>query len=101
MDSSRVKARWDKEARTQLKSALNYIEKTSPQNAAKVKREIIEVTEKAALHPEIFSLDKYKTDNDGSFRAFEKHRYRVAYRVYKDHIVILRIRHTSMAPLSY
>ena len=53
------------------------------------------------LYPEKFPLDKYKINNDGSYRAFEKHRYRVAYRVLETEIKIITIRHTSMEPIEY
>ena len=95
------KVRWSDEAKRQLKSAHEYIKKDSAKNAAKVRDEITAVTRKLPIQPEIYSLDKYKTENDGSYRAFEKHRYRVAYRVLLTEIWILRIRHTSMQPLLY
>jgi hypothetical protein len=41
------------------------------------------VVHKATLNPEIYGPDKYKTDNDGSYRTFEKHHYRIAYRFSK------------------
>ena len=67
---------WDDEAKQQLKEAYIFIRRDSPKNAAKVRSEIIAHTRKIMLHPEIYSLDKYKTNNDGTYRAFEKHRYR-------------------------
>jgi len=46
-----------------------------------VKRKTLDrAGKKAAANPEIYGPDKYKTDNDSSYRAFEKHHYRVAYR---------------------
>ncbi|MBS1566856.1 MAG: type II toxin-antitoxin system RelE/ParE family toxin, partial [Bacteroidetes bacterium] len=45
--------------------------------------------------------DKYKTNNDGSYRAFEKHRYRIVYRFGNNIIRVLRVRHTSREPLNY
>ena len=49
----------------------------------------------------MYPLDKYRKNNDGSIRAFEKYSYRVAYQITKTEIRILRIRHTGREPLSY
>lgn len=52
-------------------------------------------------NPFIFEHDRFKFDNDGSFRAFEEFKYRVAYKITEDQIRILRIRHTSREPIEY
>jgi len=52
-------------------------------------------------NPEIHSPDKYKQNNDGNFRVFELHRYRIAYYVGESEIRILRVRHTSREPRNY
>lgn len=52
-------------------------------------------------HPEKHPLDKFKKDNDGSWRAFEKYSYRLSYRVLDNQIRIVRFRHTSKSPLQY
>ena len=46
-------------------------------------------------YPENYSPDKYKINNDNSFRAFELHHYRISYRYVKDEVRIIRIRHTK------
>jgi plasmid stabilization system protein ParE len=84
-----------------MRQVFKHISKDSPKNASKVVLEIAEAALKASPNPEIYGPDKYKIDNDGSYRAFEKHRYRVAYRFSKNIIRVLRIRHTSMEPLEY
>ena len=53
------------------------------------------------FNPEIYGRDKYKINNDGSYRAFEIHRYRIAYRVSGNTIRVLRIKHTKMEPKTY
>ena len=92
---------WSNVAKHQLNTAFQFIKKDSLQNAIKVRDEIIETTITLPLKPEIYPLDKYKTNNDGSYRAFEMHRYRVSYRLLPDIIRIVRLRHTSISPLSY
>ena len=93
--------RWSPVAINQLQKAYNYIKKDSPQNAVKVRNEIVAVTISLGQQPERFPPDKYKQNNDGNYRVFELHRYRVSYKVMKDEILIVRLRHTSMSPLSY
>jgi plasmid stabilization system protein ParE len=75
-------------AAKQFEVAIKYIAADSIQNAEKVRKEILEKIERLILHPEIYSPDRYKTNNDGSYRAFELHRYRIAYRVLENEIFI-------------
>jgi len=95
------KITWSKTALEQFEAAMNYIAEDSIQNAEKVRKEILEKIEKLISSPEIYSPDKYKTNNDGSYRAFELHRYRIAYRVKEKEILIFRARHTSREPKQY
>ena len=92
---------WTKRAQKQLKQAFKHICKDSPKNASKVIQEITSAVHTTLPNPEIYSPDKYKTDNDGSYRAFEKYHYRVSYRFSNGIIRVLRVRHTSMEPLEY
>lgn len=71
---------WSRLASNQLQAAYNYIKQTSLQNAEMVRDEIIDKTMALARNSEIYPLDKYKTLNNGTYRAFELHRYRVSYR---------------------
>jgi plasmid stabilization system protein ParE len=88
-------------AKLALQKAYEYIAKDSIQNATKVRDEIIDISIKLLQHPEMFPPDKYKTNNDGNWRAFEKHHYRISYRVMPNEIRIVRMRHTSRSPLEY
>lgn len=92
---------WTKRSLKQLKKIHSHINKDSPKNASKVVEEIAESVSKAIHNPEIYAADKYKIDNDGGYRAFEKHHYRIVYRYTKNIIRVLRVRHTSMEPLEY
>ena len=92
---------WSKKAKLQLQKVFDFIKQDSLQNAVKVRDEIIDVTIDITNYPERYALDKYKTTNDGSYRAFEIHRYRISYRVTMDTIRIVRVRHTSRSPLNY
>ena len=92
---------WSKRARAGLLKAYKYIYKDSPQNAGKVRDEIIDVTINLFKHPEFYPPDKFKKDNDGRWRAFELHKYRISYLITKTEIRIVRVRHTSRSPKDY
>ena len=92
---------WTERSQNQLRSVYKYISNDSSRNAEKVIKDILIEIEKAIDNPEIYGPDKYKSTNDGSYRAFEKHGYRIAYRFTKDIIRVLRIRHTKMKPKTY
>ncbi|RZK47363.1 MAG: type II toxin-antitoxin system RelE/ParE family toxin [Pedobacter sp.] len=81
--------------------AVNYIRLESSQNADNVKRELLEKIEGLARRPELYGLGKYKQPNDGNYRAFELHSYRIAYLVKEEEIVIVRIRHVRQNPKVY
>jgi plasmid stabilization system protein ParE len=89
---------WSKQGLKQFEKAYKFLKRDSEQNAENVRFEILEKIAKAAVYPEIFSLEKYKKNNDGSYRYFEKHHLRVTYRVLNDAIWIVRVRHTKMRP---
>lgn len=63
--------------------------------------DVLDKIESLASRPEKFPPDKFKVNNDGSYRAFELHRLRVAYYVGEEVIRILRVRHTSREPKNY
>lgn len=92
---------WTKRSQQHLKAAYKYISEDSPQNALRVIEDIIAAMNKAVSNPEFYNPDKYKVNNDGSFRAFEKHRYRIVYRFKKNVIRVLRVRHAKMEPEKY
>ena len=92
---------WTKTASSQLSQSLKYLKKKSIVSADKIKDEIIATASNLSNHPEIHPLDRFKTNNDGSIRAFEKYSYRVSYKVSQSQIVILRVRHTSREPLNH
>lgn len=101
MVKNRYEVVWTKRSQQHLKKAYEYISQDSPQNALKVINALAAAVEKAISNPELYGPDKYKKDNDGSYRAFEKHRYRVSYRYSKNIIRVLRVLHASMEPKPY
>jgi len=93
--------RWSRIAESQLKKAFEYIRKDSYQNAIKVRQDIVAMSESLSVNPERFPPDKFKMNNDGSYRAFELHHYRISYVILKEVVLIVRLRHTAMSPLLY
>ena len=91
----------DNEAKAQLRQAYHYINKDSVQNAEKVKSKILASLKALINNPEKHPPDKYKTNNDGTFRAFELYKYRITYHVSVEQITVIRIQHTKMNPLEY
>jgi len=92
---------WTPRAITELRKAYNYICKDSAQNAKKIVDGLVLLTDQLSLQPEMFPPDKFKKDNDGSWRAFEKYRYRISYRITRREIRIVRLRHTGRSPRQY
>ena len=70
---------WSKQAKAELHKAYLYTLLDSLQNAEMVRDDIISASISLANYPEKHSLDRFKKDNDGTWRAFEKHHYRVSY----------------------
>jgi len=94
-----LKVIWSKNSSLQLKEFLKDLKEKSLKAASKVKNEILKTARGLSNNPEIYSPDRFKKDNDGSFRSFEKYSYRVTYQVGKTQVVMLRVRHTSREPL--
>ncbi|EZH71283.1 hypothetical protein ATO12_11005 [Aquimarina atlantica] len=96
-----VKVIWRKGALDHLNKNYNHIKKDSLQSANKVRDTIFDMAEALKDQPTIYPLDKYRKNNKGDIRAFEKFSLRVAYQVTKTEIRIIRVRHTSRDPLDY
>jgi plasmid stabilization system protein ParE len=92
---------WSLNAERQFQEAIGYIALDSPQNADRVKLDVIARIKEIALHPERYPLDKYKRANNGTVRAFAVHHYRISYQVYPNAILIVRLRHSRRSPLRY
>ncbi|MEM7551079.1 MAG: type II toxin-antitoxin system RelE/ParE family toxin [Bacteroidota bacterium] len=96
-----LKLVWNKRPSSYLKKELKRISRESFQGAESVETGILSNLDKALDEPERYPSDKYKKNNDGTYRAFETYSYRVAYRFSKSEIKILRIRHIKQEPKNY
>ena len=102
MVAKKRKVIWDEEARAYFRKAIAYIRKDSAQNAEKNKER------RTGLYKSIngcagtqYAPDKYRKNNEGGYRAYELHKYRISYFVSEDEIRIVRIRHTGQEPKEY
>ena len=101
MVNKKLKVVIDDEAKKSLREAIQYIKKDSVQNAEKVKSNILDSIKELITNPIRHNPDKYRLNNDGSYRAYEIYSYRITYHVPADEIRVIRIRHTKMNPLEY
>jgi len=92
---------WDKPGYASLQQAYDYIRKDSVSNADKVRKQILAMADNLPDHPQKHPPDKFKRNNKGNYRAFEKHAYRIAYRITEKEIIILRVRHVKLEPKKY
>lgn len=94
--------KWNRNAVKQLLAAILFIEENGFASYAKeLEDNILSRIRTLPKTPELYTLDKYRKDNDGSYYAFETHHYRISYRVRKNEIRIIRIRHASRKVLKY
>lgn len=92
---------WSDIAKNQLKEIYKYIKKDSEQSAKEVKSKILTSTKVLETGKEIYKADVFKTNNNGTYRAYVIFSYRIVYKINKTTIDILRVRHTSREPLDY
>lgn len=92
---------WNLRASNRFKKIYDQILEDSYSSAQKVRSEINAIIDDLPDNPKIYPPDKYKKNNPGNYRAFEKHSYRIAYRHTEKEIRILRIRHVKQEPREY
>ena len=92
---------WDEQALIEVERSLEWIGKTSLHQTELVEQAILSRIELIRVHPERFPPDKYKINNQGSYRAFETHSYRISYYHTENEVRILRCRHVKQRPKKY
>jgi len=97
-----MRIKWNKSAVQQLLDAIEFIEGNEFYDyAEELEKEILLKIRNLPQNPNIYPLDKYRKDNDGSYHAFVIDNYRIAYRHNENEIRIVRIRHTSRRTRKY
>ena len=91
---------WSIDALKQLEDIHFYIlfESKSITIADKVIDKIFESTSVLKTNPEIYKLDKLRTNNDGAFRTYFVYDFQISYRIETKVIQILRVRHNARKP---
>jgi plasmid stabilization system protein ParE len=92
---------WESQALENIADALEWISKESVQQAENVENAILEKIYELPDRPEKYSPDKFRLNNEGNYRAFETHSYRISYKFTDREIRILRIRHVRQSPKPY
>lgn len=90
-----LRIKWNRRALDQFDAFIRYIDKDSPANAKKVRKAVLLKIQSLSEHPEQYAPDKYKTANDGTFKAFELDKCRISYRFTGSEIRIIHICHTK------
>jgi len=102
-----VKKTWKvvipRKVRSDLKEVYEYLleESQSPELANRIRGEIVDRIRDLEINPHVYEPDRFRLKNDGTYRAFEKHTYRVSYRIIGHTIRIVRVRYARKKPLDY
>jgi len=94
--------KWNKAAIKQLIDAIEFIEDAGFRSyAEELEKDILYKVRNLPANSINYPLDKYRRNNDGTYRAFEVENYRISFRSKDDEIRIVRIRHTSRRAKNY
>ena len=92
---------WSENTKNQLQEIYLYIAEESLLQADRIFKKLTESTSSLPEHPHKYPLDKYKTNNNGNYRAYEIYHYRISYKITETAIYIVRIRSTHQNPEQY
>lgn len=92
---------WNKRPSQVFSHELKRTSEESYQNAEIVETAVLSSIDGIKDQPERYAADKFKKNNEGNYRAFETHIYRVAYRFTDTETRVLRIRHVKQEPKMY
>lgn len=93
--------RWTNSSNKHLREAFDEIKEYSgsEDRARKIVSEIYEFVEELRSRANLFQEDCFKINNDGSFKACEKHKYRISYKIEENVVIVLRIRPAQKDPI--
>jgi plasmid stabilization system protein ParE len=92
---------WNKRPSRFLAQSLKWISEDSVLQVERVEKEILTTISNIPANPEQHPPDKFKKNNPGNIRAFEKLSFRISYKITAAQIRILRIRHVRQKPKDY
>jgi plasmid stabilization system protein ParE len=92
---------WSKNAEIQYYKILEYLHEESPEIIKTIASNLLDTIEELSLQYHSYPPDRFKQNNDGTYKAALIFNYRISYKIEETTIRILRIRHTSREPLMY
>lgn len=92
---------WSKNAANQYYKILEFLEEKASEALSIVGNALLNTIDELATQYNSYPPDRFKKNNDGSFKALVIFSYRISYQITDAKINILRIRHTSREPLRY
>ncbi len=92
---------WSRNAEKQYFEIMEDLSERAQEALEKVGNALLDLTTNLAGDYDHHPADRFKSGNDGSYKAALVYSYRISYRITKTQINILRIRHTSREPLGY
>ena len=98
MVKKKLPIKWDKEAVEDLRTIYRYIKKKSPDNAEKVKKELLKIARGLNSFPEKYPEEALLKEEKGNFRSITKWHYKIIYEITSNEIIIIMIFHTSQHP---
>ena len=101
MNKAPIQVYWSPSAKKSYRLAWRYIARDSRKIANKVFDEVDDEDDALISNPMRYPADSNRKNNDGDFRAFEIHEFRIAYRIAEDHILVVRFRHVKQKPRRY
>ncbi len=84
-----------------LLGTFDYIKLDSLTNARRVKTRVANIIKAIPSNPMMYRADELKSNNDGTYRVFNRDSIRVSYKIEPTAIIIARVRHSSQESISY
>ena len=92
---------WSKNASIQYYKILKHLKENAPESIDLVGNSILDLIESLSTQYNHYPLDRFKKNNDGTFKATFVFSYRISFKISHNSVNIIRIRHTSREPKGY
>lgn len=92
---------WSENATDHYFEILEYLNEKAPEVLSLVGNALLDTIDDLSTQYHIYPPDRFKHNNDGSYKAALVFSYRISYQITGTTVNILRIRHTSREPNNY
>jgi len=92
---------WSRNAANQYYKILKYLSEEAPEAIDIVGNALLDMIESLSLEYNNYPPDRFKKNNDGTYKASLVFNYRISFQITETNIYILRIRHTSREPKNH